>query len=289
MSLSRRRFLKAASAATAASVVAALPRAATAAGSSGAGKTKILLIGHQPDHPRGTHMYLLWCRLLAKCLQQTPNVETVVSDRWPKDPTVAKGIRAIFIYTSPGADVLLKGPHGEQVETLLKQGVGLSALHWATSARSRELVERYKPYLGGWWSGAAGHKTTTAKVEQLAKAHPICRGWSDYDLKDEYYLAPDLMPKATPLFKVRVQGKKDREPKDHVMAWAYERPNGGRACGNTLGHFHENLGIEPFRKAIVNGILWSAGREIPTDGAPCALTTKDMELPPAPKKAKSKR
>ena len=284
MSLSRRRFLKAASAATAAPFVAALPRAAAAAGSSGSGKTKILLIGHQPDHPRGTHTYLLWCRLLAKCLEQTPNVEAVVSDRWPKDPAVAKGIRAICIYTSPGADVLLKGPHGTQVETLLKQGVGLSALHWATGARSRELGERYKPYLGGWWSGAAGHNTTTAKVEQLAKDHPICRGWADYDLKDEFYLAPDLMPKATPLFKVHVQGKKDPAPTDHVMAWAYERPDGGRAYGNTLGHFHVNLGIEPFRQALVNGILWSAGRAIPTDGAPCLLTAKDMELPPPPKK-----
>ena len=288
MSLSRRRFIKGAAVAVAAPFAAALPRAFAAAGTSG-GKTKILLIGHQPDHPPGTHMYLLWCHLLAKCLEQTPNIEAVVSDRWPKDPTVAKGIRAIFIHTSPGADVLLKGPHGEQVETLLKQGVGLTALHWATGARSRELGERYKPYLGGWWPGAAGHKTTTAKVEQLAKDHPICRGWADYDLKDEYYLAPDLMPNATPLFKVHVQGKKDPEPTDHVMAWACERPDGGRAYGNTLGHFHENLGIEAFRKALVNGILWTAGCEIPTGGAPCALTAKDMELPPAPEKAKSKR
>ena len=285
MSLSRRRFVKAAAAAAAAPLAAALPHAALAARPSG-GKTKILLIGHQPDHPHGTHMYLLWCRLLAKCLEQTPNVETAVSDRWPTDPAVAQGIRAIFIHTSPGADVLLKGPHAEQVETLLKQGVGLTALHWATGARSRELSERYKAYLGGWWPGRAGHKTTTAKVEQLAKDHPVCRGWSDYDLKDEYYLAPDLMPKATPLFKVRVQGKNDPGPTDHVMAWACERPDGGRACGNTLGHFHENLGIEPFRKAIVNGILWTAGLEIPKAGAPCALTAQDMELPPAPKKAK---
>jgi len=287
MSLSRRRFVKTVAAAAAAPVAAVLPRAAAAAAPSN-GKTKILLIGHQPDHPHGTHMYLLWCRLLAKCLEQTPNVETVVSDRWPKDPAVAEGIRAIFIYTSPGADILLKGPHAEQVETLLKQGVGLSALHWATNARSRELGERYKPYLGGWWSGRGGHNTTIAKVEQLAKDHPICRGWSDYDLRDEFYLAPDLMPKATPLFKVRVKGRNDPAPKDHVMAWAYERPDGGRAYGNTLGHFHENLGIEPFRKALVNGILWTAGRRIPQAGAPCVLTRRDMLLPPPSKKAKKK-
>ena len=37
---------------------------------------------------------------------------------------------------------------------------------------------------------------------------------------------------------------------------------------------------EPFRKAVVNGILWTAKVDVPAGGAPCAITLKDMELPP---------
>ena len=46
-------------------------------------KSKIVLIGHDRDHPFGTHEYMADCRLLAKCLEQTPGVEAVVSNGWP--------------------------------------------------------------------------------------------------------------------------------------------------------------------------------------------------------------
>src|ERR1700682_3638534 len=32
-------------------------------------KAKVLLIGKQPDHPYGSHMYLHTCRMLAECLR----------------------------------------------------------------------------------------------------------------------------------------------------------------------------------------------------------------------------
>ena len=58
-----------------------------------------------------------------------------------------------------------------------------------------------------------------------------------------------------------------------AVGWVYERPgsNGGRSYGNTLGHFHELFGKEPFRRMLVNGILWTAHHKIPQAGAPCVL------------------
>ena len=47
-------------------------------------KAKILLIGKDPDHPWGTHMYLPTCVMLTKCLRQIEGVETVVSGGWPR-------------------------------------------------------------------------------------------------------------------------------------------------------------------------------------------------------------
>jgi len=119
-------------------------------------------------------------------------------------------------------------------------------------------------------------------VIQIDPAHPICRGWKDYDLRDEWYLGTRLAPGAKPLLKVPVKGK------DQVVAWVYERPdsNHGRSFGITLGHFHENFGIEEFRKAIVNGILWTAHREVPQEGAPVKIVPADMDLGADPRKKK---
>ena len=43
-----------------------------------------------------------------------------------------------------------------------------------------------------------------------------------------------------------------------TMAWAYERPGGGRGFGFTGAHYHKNWGDENFRKVALNGILWIA-------------------------------
>jgi type 1 glutamine amidotransferase len=236
---------------------------------------KVLLIGHQPDHPPGTHLYLEECELLAACLRQSPKVEAIVSDGWPKDAAVLQDVDAIVLYSSPGADLLLKGEHAEAVQKMLKEGVGLVALHWATGVHGQEeseLGERYLRELGGLFCFAfSGLDTSESKVEQLRPDHPVCRGWKDFVLTDEFYLNLKFLPEATPLMKVSVKGK------DHVVGWVYERPDshGGRSYGNVLGHFHELFQQEPFRRMLVNGILWAAHCEVPEQGAPCAVPAAD--------------
>ncbi len=242
-------------------------------------KTKIVLIGHKPDHPPGTHLYLPDSHLMAKCLRQTPGVEAIVSAGWPKDPAVLEGVKAIVLYTSPGADILFKGPHADQADKLFQQGVGLVAIHWGTGirdAKDEKLAECYLAHLGGLFGVAgSGIDFGASRVQVLDPKHPVLRGCGDYDLKDEWYLNLKFLPAAKPLLKVRVKDK------DQVVAWVYERPDSkaGRSYGNTLFHFHENFAVEPFRRALVNGILWTAHCEIPEGGAPCAVTAEDMKLP----------
>lgn len=250
-------------------------------------RTRIVLIGHAPDHPFGSHMYLHECQMLAKCLNETPGVDAVVSDRWPRDPAVLRNVRGIVFYSSPAGNLLLRGPHARQAEELLRDGVGYAAIHWGTGAEGGDLGERYVHILGGWFSPSfGGLEVSPSRVRQLDPSHPICRGWKDFDLRDEWYLKTRLDPEAKPLLVVRV---KDR---DQVVAWTFERPNSksGRSFGVTLGHFHENFGIDSFRRLIVNGILWTAHVEIPEGGAPVMITAKDMDLgpPPIPKNLKKK-
>ncbi len=68
------------------------------------------------------------------------------------------------------------------------------------------------------------------------------------------------------------------------MAWAFERPDGGRGFGFTGGHFHKNWGNENFRKIVLNAILWTAKMEVPTGGVSCQLTLEELKANLDPKK-----
>ncbi|MBM98457.1 MAG: hypothetical protein CMJ77_04975 [Planctomycetaceae bacterium] len=240
---------------------------------------KVLFIGKQPDHPFGTHMYLHTCGMLAKCLANH-GVETVISDGWPQDAETLADIDAMVVYTTPAAELLLDGPHRDEVVAAMKRGVGIVTIHWASSIFQQNL-ERLGPnwidILGGTWVSNVGLHTGPSPLKQLVPDHPVCRGWKDHGIHDEYYLNP-MIKTATPLLQVVAK----EQPV--VVAWVYERPDGGRAFATTLGHFYRNFQQEPFRRMIVNGILWSAKVDVPSKGANVQLSETELALPAAPEK-----
>ncbi len=242
-------------------------------------RTKILFIGKDPDHPYGSHMYMHTCGVLAQCAALTPGVEAVVSNGWPKEAKTLDGVKAIVLYASPAAEMLLEGPHRAQVDALMHKGVGLVTLHWSSSVRKDD-YDRLGPlwlrYLGGTWVSNVGLSGGRSPLKQLIPAHPVCRGWKEYEIDDEYYLDP-ILKGAKPLLQVR-----DRKGKEVIVGWVFERPDGGRSFGTTLGHPYSNFRIEAFRRMIVNAVLWTAHVEVPDGGAPVHVGEKDLALPPAP-------
>jgi type 1 glutamine amidotransferase len=245
-------------------------------------KTKILLIGKDRDHAYATHTYMDDCKLLAKCLKQTPGVEAIVSNGWPTDPAMLKDLKAIVLQTKFGGNVLFSGPQRRQAEELMKSGVGLTAIHWSTAADEGELGQQYLHTLGGWFNVKfSSYNVWVAKLHQADAQHPISRGWKDFDLREEYYIKLRFLPESKPVMTATIEGK------DYTIGWVYDRPgsNGGRSFGFVGGHFHANFGEQPFRQAVVNGILWTAHLDIPEGGAPCKISAKDLELEPdKPKK-----
>ncbi|MDP7050915.1 MAG: ThuA domain-containing protein [Verrucomicrobiota bacterium] len=250
-------------------------------GSQAENVKNVLLIGHKLDHPYGTHMYLKDCSLLAKCLNQNPGVRATVSNGWPSDLSLLKNVDALVFYSSPAADIIFNKNNRIQAESLFERGVGYTAIHWATGAKL-ENGARYEQLLGGWFNFKfSGINVDKQRLVQIDPKHPICNGWSEYDLHDEFYLRMKLSDKAEPLLKVTTKGREE------IVAWTLEREGEikGRSFGITLGHFHPNYGIEPFRRAIVNGILWTAGFSIPKGGAKVEIDQeKDLKLPPDPRK-----
>lgn len=254
---------------------------AAASGFAAEKETKVLLIGRDRDHPGRTHTYMVDCELLAHCLRQTPGVEAVTSNGWPSDPAVLKGVTAIVLDTKLGGNVLFAPPNRKQAQELLKQGVGLVAIHWGTGGDNPEIGPEYFGAMGGWFNLAfSTYLVENSRIRQVDPEHPVCRGWKDFDLKEEFYIKLGFMDGAKAVMRAQVQGK------DYVVGWVYERPDskGGRSFGFVGGHFHDNFAEKPFRQAVVNGILWAARREIPENGAPCEIRPKDLEVPDLPEK-----
>lgn len=243
-------------------------------------RKKIVLVATRPDHPYGTHMYEFECRLLAKCLEQTPGIEAEVLVEWPQDASRLESASALVFYTRPGGDIALSPDNREAFQALMTRGVGYVAIHWGTGA-TEENRANYLKVLGGWFHRPPCQiKTTSSRLVQLDPKHPICRGWEDYESREEFYLNLFFHEAAKPLLKANVDGV------DQTVAWTFERQNSqqGRSFGTTLGHFHENFTRPAFRRLLVNGILWTAHVEVPAGGAPVDLDAADLELPPAPAK-----
>ena len=238
--------------------------------------TRILLVPTALDHPYATHMYTPVCSLLAACLNQTPGVEATVSADldWPSDPAVLRDVDAIVYYSRPAGDIVLSPAHREAYLALMKKGVGFTALHWATAAEE-PVGLLYEQMLGGWFNFAfCGLKVDKLPLQQKQPSHAVCSGWQPYEVRDEFYLNMKLHPDAVPVLAVTV------DDVEQTVAWVLEREGGGRSFGSTLGHFHDNYAIPEFRRAIVNGILWTAGVEVDELGAAVELSPEQLELPP---------
>ena len=67
--------------------------------------------------------------------------------------------------------------------------------------------------------------------------------------------------------------------KKQVMAWAYERPGGGRGFGFTGLHKHANLADDNFRTLLLNAVAWVSKLEVPATGVPSKpLSRDDLEM-----------
>ncbi len=245
-------------------------------------ETKILLISSKPDHPYLSHMYLYECCLLSKCLRQNPGVDAVVVFGWPENEKLLSEADSIVMYSGPVADSFLTDENAaRQLQEQTKDGKGIVGLHWATGVLHEHNTERGQLWLDSlgciYDNSQSSVMTDYSKVIRLAKDHPVARGWMDFLIFEEYYLGMRVVEGAVPVVKVEIaDGRED------VVAWCYQRPDGGRSYANTLGHYHFNFSNPSFLKMYVNGILWTARYEIPAAGAKCHVSDGDMNLMPEP-------
>jgi trehalose utilization protein len=248
---------------------------------------KIVILAGGPGNKPGHHEYFAGSALLMKWLKQTPGVWPVMArDGWPKNEKIFEGAKAVVYYGDGGGKQPFLQPDrwkllGDLIE---KKGAGFVLLHQSVDF-PEDHADRIKSWLGGVWTkdiGCRGHWDMEFKN---IPEHAITRGVKPMVATggDGWLYNLRFADKITPLLTAPVPDKsrstddaKAHTGRDEIIAWAYERPGGGRAFAHTGCHLHANWDLESQRKLVVNGILWSAKVDVPPGGAPADLQPDEL-------------
>jgi type 1 glutamine amidotransferase len=290
----------------AASILGALALSASAAD-----KKLVVMIAGKPSHGAAQHEHNAGIQLLAKCLAQgaADRVETRIhlNGEWPSADELAKAA-SIVIYSDGGAGhPAIQDDRLAQLEPIMKRGTGFVCLHYAVEVPKDKGGPEFLRWLGGYfetdWSVNPHWQADFTTIPK----HPVTAGVKPFSTNDEWYFHmrfPEGMKGVTPILTAippestmsRKDGPHEGNPtvraevaakKPQHVAWAFERPDGGRAFGFTGGHFHNGWGNDDQRKLVLNAIVWTAKAEIPAGGVQSKVTpedlTQNLDPKPAPK------
>ena len=266
----------------------------------GAPEKHVLLIGGPPSHKPGGHEHTAGVLLLRKCLAGVPGLSVAVAlNGWPRDGRAFDGIDAVLIYADGGPDnLLLPDDRLQVIDALARKGCGIGMLHYATEPTLEKGEAEYLRWIGGAFEVNWSVNPTWEPEFQHLPSHPILRGVQPFHIRDEWYfhlrfvpgmtgITPLLtaVPQASAVFH-RPDGPHEGNAfaraavargESQVMAWAYERADGGRGFGYTGAHFHANWGNPNVRKLVLNAILWLAKMEVP-EARGVESTVSDADL-----------
>ena len=279
-----------------------------ASAQSSGGAKRIVLVAGRPSHGPGMHEHNAGVALFKKCLDQVAGVEAVARfSGWPADSgTVFEGADAILIYADGGnGHPAVQGNRLQMLDRMASQGTGLAMIHYANEVPAARGGPEFQRWTGGYYETNFSVNPIWDADYQSLPNHPIARGVQPFTTRDEWYFNMRFRPGmsgVTPILQARPSDAtrdgpyvSPRGPYPHIqaakgqtetMAWAVERPDGGRGFGFTGGHYHENWGNENQRKLVLNALLWVAGAEVPAGGVSCAVTAEELKqnLDPKPQR-----
>jgi hypothetical protein len=241
---------------------------------------RVDFIAGRKSHGPGEHDYKKALQLLARELdRRTDFIDTRVHfDGWPTEQAILNRSDAIVIYCD-GSDhdiknyPLLLGDRLSFLGRQMKRGAGLVCIHYSVFVPGQKGGREFLDWLGGYFdyeTGEAANKwyskieTRDYQVYPAAPAHPVLQGIEPFSTREEFYFRmrfPEDRKNITPLITFDPE-KKDWEK---VVAWAIERPDGGRGFAYTGGHFYKNFEDKNVQRLLLNAVLWTAkaGDQIP--------------------------
>ena len=257
-------------------------------------KKKVVMVAGPRSHGYGAHEHNAGWLLLAKMLNENMSgiQAAVYTNGWPRDPTAFDNADAVAIFCDGGGGHVVMR-HLEETDKLAKKGVGIACFHYGVEVPKGEPGNYLLDWIGGYfetfWSV---NPHWEAEFKKLPK-HPITRGVKPFSMNDEWYYHMRFvedMKNVTPILtaippdSTRRRGNDAHGGNPHVrarmgmpehVAWAYERPDGGRGFGFTGGHWHWSWASNDFRKLVLNSLVWITGAEVPPDGIPSKTPSLD--------------
>ena len=165
------------------------------------------------------------------------------------------------------------------------------AIHFGVEVAKGNQGQHFLKWIGGYfetfWSV---NPIWSGDFKEIPK-HETTRGVKPFSIKDEWYyhmrfvddmkgVTPVLIA-LPPLTSIQAEGKQPSERggnpdvfkevsegKKQVVAWAYDRPDGGRGFGFTGLHYHSNLGNDSLRTLLLNSVAWVSKLPVPEAGVP---------------------
>jgi type 1 glutamine amidotransferase len=287
---------RAALAGTAAAVVGTLSSSAAEPAA------RVLVLVGPSNHPPGTHEVQAGGRLLEHCLGAA-GLRAETRTDWPADGAKAFADVAAVAFIGdlfppevmPNRDAIMA-----DLAAMTKRGCGIVCLHYATGLEAKHVsADGDHPLLhwtGGYFATRCTHHKSVARVfpeatVEPAKAdHPVLRGWKGFTVHDEPYIN-NFFGKDGPAKNVTALATAmlpPEKPKTETVAWAVERPDGGRGAGVVMPHFYRNWANDDLRTLILNAVVWASKADVPKGGVRVKLPELAAFKPAAVEPGKKK-
>jgi type 1 glutamine amidotransferase len=231
---------------------------------AGAPKKKLLLLAQGPDgHPPETHEYLRGQQVLQKALEKSANLDITLAradEPWREGPELLTKADGVVLFLSEGAKWLQNNPERlKAFQELARRKGGLVVLHWGMGSKDAKNIDAFVQLFGGCHGGPdRKYKVLSTRATIVDKQHPISRGLDDFPVRDEFYYHLKFVkaePAVQPVLRVAIDGQ------DETVAWAWQRPDGGRSFGFSGLHFHENWQLSEYRRLVTQAVRWSLALE----------------------------
>jgi type 1 glutamine amidotransferase len=245
---------------------------------------RVLIVGQSSDgHPPLTHEFMPGARVLQELLNNSPDalkfsdVQTKVvraDEPWPDGPKLIDDCDGLVMLVTQGSRWMQTDSNRfAAIKRLAARGGAIVALHWSVGSKDAEYIEGQLNLLGATRGGPQRkYVVSQADYVRVAPNHPILAGVADFAAYDEHYYRLDRRKDIQPLLTVKIEGN------DEMVAWAWERPDGGRSFGFVGLHFHANWQLPVYQRFVVQGVRWALKLPIPEGGVNTVIDAKLLEI-----------
>jgi type 1 glutamine amidotransferase len=241
---------------------------------------KLLLVSQGPDgHPARTHEYVAGLKVLEACLKEVKGLEVIgtrADEPWKDGPELIGRADGVVLFLSEGARWMQQDPkRRDALNALAKRGGGVVVLHWAMGTKDAQYIEAFQQIAGGCHGGPdRKYQELEAEGKIVDARQPIASGLKDFRVRDEFYYQLKFVQddKLKPVLQVPIGGVTE------TVAWAWERPDGGRSFGFSGLHFHDNWRLREYRRLVTHGVVWTLQLPIPKEGLAVAVTKEELQL-----------